>query len=143
MKQKITLHQMIPLVFLLLLVGVILLFFLNFNHPVTSSSIFNSPGNMDSAASGDAFDDKHAAEIFAMRWQAMAQFYKAQGLLTRDDFDYEQATDLMAYRWEAMARAYQRMGLLNYKTSITTGQPGVVWVWNYVKGGVVDKRIEP
>lgn len=58
------------------------------------------------------FDYEAAANLSAYRWQAMANFYEDNGLLTRDDFDYEAASNLSAYRWQAMANFYKDNGLL-------------------------------
>jgi hypothetical protein len=55
---------------------------------------------------------EHDAEISAMRWQAMGEFYEKQGLLTRDSFDYDKAADLSAARWQAMGKFYEEQGLL-------------------------------
>jgi hypothetical protein len=55
---------------------------------------------------------EHDAEISAMRWQAMGEFYEKQGLLTRDSFDYDKAADLSAARWQAMAEFYKDSELL-------------------------------
>ena len=51
---------------------------------------------------------EHDAEISAMRWQAMANYYEDSDLLTRDDFDYEAAANNSAFRWQAMADYYAR-----------------------------------
>jgi putative heme degradation protein len=57
----------------------------------------------------DAVD---AADLSAARWQAMAEFYEEQGMLTRDNFDYEQAAENSAARWQAMAEFYEEQGML-------------------------------
>jgi hypothetical protein len=41
---------------------------------------------------------EYDAELSVMRWQAMANFYKVNDLLTRDDFDYEAAADASVLR---------------------------------------------
>ncbi len=110
MNQKVTFHQMIPFVLLLLFVGIVALFVLNLSNLQTIQVI---PGVSNNQVAAEAFDYEQAADVSAQRWQAMGEFYEAQGLLTRDDFDYEQAADVMAYRWQAMGRAYERMGMLN------------------------------
>jgi hypothetical protein len=51
---------------------------------------------------------EHDAEISAMRWQAMANYYEDNGLLNRDTFDYEAAANNSAFRWQAMADYYAR-----------------------------------
>ena len=48
----------------------------------------------------------HVAIISAMRWQAMADFYKDSELSIRDSFDYERAADVSAARWQGMADFY-------------------------------------
>jgi hypothetical protein len=113
MNQKITLQQTIPLLLGLLLVGAILLLVLNLGNPPVIQMAPDLSSNQPAATTEESFDYEQAANISAMRWQAMGRFYEAQGLLTRDDFDYEQAAELMAYRWNAMAKAYEKMGLLN------------------------------
>jgi len=47
-------------------------------------------GQSDPAAPA-AFDAERAADISAQRWQAMADFYEAQGMLTRDPLTDEAA----------------------------------------------------
>ncbi len=110
MNPKVTFHQVIPFVFLLLFVGIVAMFVLNLSNLQTIQAIPNVSNNQIAA---DAFDYEQAADVSAQRWLAMAKFYEAEGLLTREDFDYEQAADVMAYRWQAMGRAYERMGMLN------------------------------
>jgi hypothetical protein len=51
---------------------------------------------------------EHDAEISAMRWQEMANYYEDNGLLTRDTFDYVAAANNSAFRWQAMADYYAR-----------------------------------
>ena len=113
MNQKFTSQQTIPLLLGLLLVGAIVLLVLNLSNPPAIQMAPDLSGNRPAVTTEESFDYDQAADISAMRWQAMGKFYQAQGLLTRDDFDYEQAAELTAYRWNAMAEAYEKMGLLN------------------------------
>jgi len=55
-------------------------------------------------------------DALTYRWQALADFYKRAGLLTRDDFDYERAADVHAARWVAMGKFYQDKDLLTRST---------------------------
>ena len=113
MNQKVSLQQMIPVLFVLLLIGAFgVLFVLNVNPPAFPrfSALADNPAG---AVEADVFDYAQAAEVSALRWQAMARFYEQQGRLTRDNFDYEQAADNLAYRWQAMADWYENAGLLN------------------------------
>jgi hypothetical protein len=59
---------------------------------------------------------EHDAEISVMRWQAMANYYEDNGLLTRDTFDYEAVANNSAFRWQAMANYYEDNGLLTRDT---------------------------
>ena len=113
MNQKVILKQMIPFMFILLLVGGVMIFALSAGSLPASQAASALSASQVSVAGMADFDYEHAAEILAMRWGAMGRFYEAQGLLTRDDFDYERAAEIMAYRWNAMAEVYQRLGLLN------------------------------
>lgn len=139
MNQRMTLQQMFPLLLALLLVAVGIVA-LNLDN--TPAIQLGSDLLSDQAAvvNVEAFDYERAADISAMRWQAMAEayekagllnermdagdvsatrwqamgrFYEEQGLLTRDAFDYAQAADDLAYRWNAMGEAYEKAGLLN------------------------------
>ena len=65
-----------------------------------------SPVGADHNATHTVYE--HDAEISAMRWQAMANYYEDNDLLTRDDFDYEAAANNSAFRWQAMADYYAR-----------------------------------
>lgn len=105
--QKVNFPHVAPMMFILLLalLGVTLLILNNLPAPVFE-------GNWETSAGLEAFDYERAADISAQRWQAMAHYYEAQGLLTRDAFDYEQAAENSAYRWQAMARYYDEHGLL-------------------------------
>lgn len=113
MNLRANLRQMTPLLFALFLVSVIALLFLNLRELPEVQMVPELARNQVSVANPEAVDNEKAADISAMRWQAMARFYEEQGLLTRDPFDYEQAADQTAFRWLAMARAYERAGLLN------------------------------
>lgn len=135
MNQKVSLQQMIPLLFVLLLLGGVSLLARSLNNlPAIRMGLESSSDQ----AAVEAFDYERAADISAMRWQAMAAAYERAGLLN-DRMDagdvsaarwqamgeaYEKAGllndrldpgDVAAYRWEAMARAYERAGLLNDK----------------------------
>lgn len=112
MNQKVSLQQMIPLLFGLMLAGAIMLLVLNFGSPPAVRLAPDLAGDQTAATVTEDFDYEQAADISAMRWQAMARFYEAQWLLTRDDFDYEQAAEYMAFRWQAMAKFYEKQGLL-------------------------------
>lgn len=112
MNEKFSYEQTIPLVIGLLLVVAIALLTLNLGDLPAIRLAPALSDNLSAAASDEVFDYERAADISAMRWQAMASFYDAQGLLTRDDFDYEQAAENSAYRWQAMAHFYQAQDLL-------------------------------
>lgn len=145
MNQKVTSRNMIPLLFGLLLLGVIGLLALSFGN---SPAIQLSPdlsSNQAIATNAEAFDYEEAADISASRWGAMARFYEEQGLLTRDNFDYEQAAEDMAYRWQAMAEAYGRHGLLNYRDN---PDDVMAYRWNamaraYEKAGLLNDQMDP
>ena len=117
MNQKTKLRRMTPLLFALLLAGMIVLLNLNLRQLARVQIAPELTGSQDSVGSGEATDNRNAADVSATRWQAMARFYEEQGLLTRDPFDYEHASDHLAFRWQAMAEAYQRHGLLNYSSN--------------------------
>ena len=116
MNLRTNLRQMTPLLFVLLASAIALLF-LNLRDSPEIPTVPELASNQDSVANAEAVDKEKAADISAMRWQAMARFYEKQSLLTRDPFDYEQAADQLAFRWQAMAEAYQRHGLLNYSSN--------------------------
>ena len=103
---------MIPLLLALLLLGVLGLLVLRFSNTPAIQPALNLSRSQTSAANSDAFDYERAADISAIRWQAMANYYEEHGLLTRDDFDYMQAADISAMRWQAMANYYEEHGLL-------------------------------
>ena len=92
------------------------------------------------ACQAETVDSAKAADIHTARWQAMADYYAQNDLLTRDEsvastiddevvrrlgqtalfsaqvhdtFDYEASADNQAARWVAMGRYYEKMGLLN------------------------------
>jgi hypothetical protein len=113
MNQKISLQQTIPLLLGLLLIGLVVILILNLNNPSAIQIAPDLSGNRPAATTEESFNYEQAAATSAMRWQAMAKFYEAQGLLTRDNFDYEQAAEIMAYRWNAMAEAYENKNLPN------------------------------
>ena len=113
------LRQMYPLLllFALLLASAIVLLYLTLRELPEVQTAPELASNQTSVAHAETIDNEKAADISAMRWQAMARFYEEQGLLTRDPFDYEQAAEQTAFRWQAMAEAYQRHGLLNYRSN--------------------------
>ncbi len=136
MNQKITLQQTIPFLLGLLLVGAFVLLILNLSNPLAIQSVPDLSGNRPGATTAESFDYEQAANISAMRWQAMAEFYEAQGMLTRDNFDYEQAAENSAYRWNAMAEAYEKMGLLNDRMD-----PGDVMAYRWTAMGRAYERM--
>jgi len=117
MNQKVGLQQTFTALLALLVVGAIALLVVNGGNLAAIPVALNlSLGEAD-VAPAEAFDYARAADVSAMRWEAMASYYEAQGLLTRDAFDYEQAAENVAYRWNAMAEAYRRNGLLDYRSN--------------------------
>ena len=112
MNLRASFRQMTSLLFALILMSAIALLFLYLGDQPTIQIAPELASNQASVANAEV--NEKAADISAMRWQAMARFYQGQGLLTRDPFDYGQAADQVAFRWQAMAEAYQRHGLLNY-----------------------------
>lgn len=112
MNQKVSFQQMIPLLFVLLIVGTVALLIVNLN---SAPAIQVAPVISDNQA--ELFDYEQAANVSAQRWLAMAKFYEEEGLLTRSTFDYQQAADVKAFRWQAMAKEYERLGLLNFSNN--------------------------
>lgn len=137
MNQRMTLQQMFPILLALLLVAVGIVA-LNLDNAPAIQLGSDLLSDQAAVVNVEAFDYERAADISAMRWQAMAAAYERAGLLN-DRMDagdvsaarwqamgeaYEKAGllndrldpgDVAAYRWEAMARAYERAGLLNDK----------------------------
>lgn len=112
MNQKVNLQQIVPLLFVVLLLAA-----LGLLVPVVGRGTPVSVAPMPSARTADqtsaaAFNAAEAADLSAARWQAMAKFYEEKGMLTRDPFDYEQAAENQAARWQAMARFYEDQGML-------------------------------
>lgn len=83
------------------------------------------------ACQAETVDSARAADIHTARWQAMADFYAQNNMLTnnndneatrpvgrqslapaQDDFDYAAAADLSAARWQAMANYYVQNDML-------------------------------
>ena len=85
MNQKVTLQQMVPIMFALLLLVVLGFLAIRPNNPLALPELPVIERNW--AATVKSFDYEKAADISAARWQAMGDFYEKQGLLTRDPFD--------------------------------------------------------
>ena len=112
MDQKVSLQQVIPVLFVLLLVGAIGLLSQRVINPPAIQVISELSRSRAGTTSEKVFNAEQATDLSAARWQAMGRFYEEQGLLTRDNFDYAQAADVSAVRWQAMAKFYEDQGLL-------------------------------
>lgn len=112
MNQRMSVQQIIPLLIALVAVAVFALVAPHIIQPpaVGIASVFAPERAVETDV--EAVDSAHAADLSAARWQAMARYYEAQGLLTRDPFDYEQAAENQAARWLAMGQFYKDRGLL-------------------------------
>lgn len=106
MNQRMTLQQVFPILLALLLVAAALLA-LNLDSAPAIQLGSDILGG-EAAVDVEAFDYERAADISALRWQAMAEAYERAGLLN----DRIEPGDASAYRWQAMARAYEQAGLL-------------------------------
>ena len=113
MNQRVNTQQIVPMLLVVLLFASLglLVRFVGGETPVLIAP--RSPAKPVAQPSIDAFGAAEAAELSAARWQAMARFYEANDMLTRDSFDYELAAVNQAARWQAMARFYEENGLLN------------------------------
>lgn len=112
MNKSFNLQQVAAMLLALLLVTATGILLLNTINP---GAIQFSPSlPVRQVRTGDAagFDYERAADLSVYRWQAMAQFYKDHGLLTRDDFDYVKSANVLAYRWRAMAQFYKDNDML-------------------------------
>lgn len=59
-----------------------------------------------------SLESASADEASAYRWQAMADYYEGNDLLTRNVPVFD-AGDVLSARWQAMAKFYEKNGLLN------------------------------
>lgn len=112
MNKSINLQQTAAMLLALLLVTATGILVLNTLNPGSIQFSPSLPAGQVRTEEVVGFDYDKAADLSAYRWQAMAQYYKDHGLLTRDDFDYVKAANLLAYRWRAMARFYQDHDML-------------------------------
>lgn len=115
MNQRVNTQQIVPMLFVVLLLASLGLVVRFVGRDTTVLIAARPPAKSIAQPSIDAFGAAEAAELSAARWQAMAEFYEENGMLTRDSFDYVQAAELSAHRWQAMARFYEENGLLNNK----------------------------
>lgn len=113
MNTRLDLKQWVVILITLVLVTAVGLFILNSG---TLPSIELPVGlSADVSTAEELFDYDEAVNTLTFRWQAMADFYEKNGLLTRDTFDYDEAAENLAYRWQALAKFYDDHGLLNKK----------------------------
>ena len=109
MNKKIAFQIASPVVIALILVALVML---QATRTIDISSALNSLLTNRSAPAEFEIAPLQAVDPVEYRWQAMADYYEKNGLLTRDTFDYEQAADNLAIRWQAMANYYEQNGML-------------------------------
>jgi hypothetical protein len=128
MNKNLNLQQMAAMLLALLLVTATGILVLNMINP---GAIQFSPSlPVGQVRTGDVagFDYARAADPSAYRWQAMAQYYKDHGMLTRDDFDYVKSASVLAYRWRAMAGFFKDNDMLTrFDTSAAADNLAYRW----------------
>jgi hypothetical protein len=112
MNKNLNLQQMAAMLLALLLVTATGILVLNTINPGALQFSPSLPVGQVRTGDVTGFDYARAADLSAYRWQAMAQYYKDHGLLTRDDFDYVKAANVLAYRCRAMAEFYNDNDML-------------------------------
>jgi len=112
MNKNLNLQQTAAILLALVLVTAIGILVLNTINPGDIQFSPSLPVGQVRSVDVSGFDYERAADLSAYRWQAMAQFYKDHGLLTRDDFDYVKSANVLAYRWRAMAQFYKDHDML-------------------------------